>query len=46
VSSQVGDVRLDVPRDRQGSFEPTLGRKGSQHLGGVPDMIISLYAGG
>jgi putative transposase len=46
VASQVGEVPLDVPRDRDGSFTPRLVPKGSRRLGGLDDMIISLYAGG
>ena len=46
VATQVGDVELDVPRDREGSFAPRLVPKGSRRLGGLDDMIISLYAGG
>ena len=46
VASQVGDVPLDVPRDREGSFTPRLVPKGSRRLGGLDDMIVSLYAGG
>ena len=46
VSSEVGDVGLAIPRDRDGSFTPTLVPKGSRRLGGLDDMIISLYAGG
>jgi transposase-like protein len=46
VSSEVGDVELAVPRDRNGSFTPQLVPKGSRRLGGLDEMIISLYAGG
>ncbi len=46
VKSQVGEVDLAVPRDRDGSFTPRLVPKGSRRLGGLDDMIISLYAGG
>jgi putative transposase len=46
VASQVGDIDLDIPRDRQGSFAPALVPKGSRRLSGVDEMIISLYAGG
>ncbi len=46
VASEVGDVDLAIPRDRDGSFIPTLVPKGSRRLGGLDDMIISLYAGG
>lgn len=46
VSSEVGELDLDIPRDRGGSFVPRLVPKGSRRLGGLDDMIISLYAGG
>ena len=46
VSTSVGDIELDTPRDREGSFTPRLVPKGSRRLGGLDDMIISLYAGG
>ena len=46
LASQVGDVPLDVPRDRAGTFTPRLVPKGSRRLGGLDEMIISLYAGG
>jgi transposase-like protein len=46
LTSQVGDIELDVPRDRDGSFTPRLVPKGSRRLGGLDQIIISLYAGG
>jgi putative transposase len=46
VATEVGDVPLAVPRDRQGSFEPQLVPKGARRAGGLDEMIISLYAGG
>jgi len=46
LATEVGDVGLDVPRDRAGSFEPRLVPKGSRRAGGLDEMIISLYAGG
>jgi transposase-like protein len=42
VASQVGDIDLDVPRDRQGSFTPTLVPKGSRRLSG----LVTLAPGG
>jgi putative transposase len=39
-------VPLDTPRDRVGTFTPRLVPKGTRRLGGLSDMIISLYAGG
>ena len=46
VGTEVGDLRLDQPRDRNGSFGSVLVPKGARRLGGLEDMIISLYAGG
>jgi transposase-like protein len=46
VATQVGEIDLDTPRDRAGTFTPRLVPKGSRRLGGLDDMIISLYAGG
>jgi len=46
VATEAGNVVLDVPRDRSGSFTPRLVPKGVRRLGGLDDMIISLYAGG
>jgi putative transposase len=46
VGTSVGDVELAIPRDRDGSFTPVLVPKGSRRVGGLDDMIVSLYAGG
>ena len=46
VATEVGDIDLQVPRDRASSFEPRLVPKGSRRSGGLDEMIISLYAGG
>jgi putative transposase len=46
VQTEVGAVPLAVPRDRNSTFEPRLVPKGERRLGGLDDMIISLYAGG
>jgi len=44
--SEAGSVPLNVPRDRHGTFTPRLVPKGQRRLGGLDDMIVSLYAGG
>jgi putative transposase len=45
--TEVGEVDLATPRDRESSFDPRLVPKGSRRLaGGLDEMIISLYAGG
>jgi putative transposase len=46
VGTEVGDITLDQPRDRNSSFGSALVPKGARRLGGLEDMIISLYAGG
>ena len=46
LASLVGAIDLDTPRDREGSFIPRLVPKGSRRMGGLDEMIISLYAGG
>ena len=46
VATSVGDVDLAIPRDRAGTFTPMLVPKGTRRVGGLDDMIVSLYAGG
>jgi transposase-like protein len=46
VTTEIGPLELDVPRDRDGSFEPQLVRKRQRRLSGVDDMVCSLVAGG
>ena len=46
VRSVHGEIALDIPRDRSGSFEPKLIKKGEKQLNGFDDRIISLYARG
>ena len=46
VATEIGVVPLDQPRDRNSTFASALVPKGARRLGGLEDMIISLYAGG
>ena len=46
VRSVHGEIELDIPRDRSGSFEPKLIKKGEKQLNGFDERIISLYARG
>jgi transposase-like protein len=46
VASEIGDVELAVPRDRNGTFTPMLVPRGVRRLDGLDAMIVSLYAGG
>ena len=44
--TDIGAVELAVPRDRAGSFEPKIVRKGQTRLDGFNERIIALYARG
>jgi putative transposase len=46
VLTTAGSVELEVPRDRNGTFTPAIVPKRKRRLGGVEDMILSLYARG
>jgi transposase-like protein len=46
VLTEVGPVEIDVPRDRDGTFDPKLVRKRQRRLAGVDEMVISLTAKG
>ena len=41
-----GEVRIDTPRDRNGSFEPEIVKKGQTRLTGMDEQILCLYAKG
>jgi putative transposase len=46
VQTEVGPIDVRVPRDRAGTFTPVMLPKNTRRLGGLSDVIISLYAGG
>jgi putative transposase len=46
VLTEVGPVEIEVPRDRDGSFEPQLVKKRQRRLTGVDEMVLSLSARG
>ena len=46
VLTDVGALRIDVPRDREGSFEPQLIGKHERRFTGFDDKIIAMYACG
>ena len=46
VLTDVGALRIDVPRDREGSFEPQLIGKHERRFTGFDDKIIAMYARG
>lgn len=46
VLTDDGALTIDVPRDREGSFEPRLIRKHERRFNGFDDKILALYARG
>ncbi|MFI0454619.1 IS256 family transposase [Actinomadura sp. 6N118] len=46
VSTEVGRVEIQVPRDRAGEFEPQIVPKHARRVTGFDEAIISLYAKG
>jgi len=46
VLTDSGALRIDVPRDREGSFEPQLIGKHERRFTGFDDKIIAMYARG
>ena len=46
VITEVGPVKIEVPRDRDGTFEPLTVRKRQRRLNGVDAMVLSLCAKG
>jgi putative transposase len=46
VLTEDGEVQIEVPRDRAGTFEPLLIAKGQTRFEGFDDKIISLYGRG
>ena len=46
VKGEAGAFEIDVPRDRDGSFEPRLIGKGQTRIDGLDDKIVAMYARG
>src|SRR5690606_22934107 len=46
VLTEVGPVQVDVPRDRDGSFDPKIVKKRQRRLTGVDEIVLSLTARG
>ncbi len=46
VRTEIGQVRLDVPRDRAGTFTARIVPKYARRVDGFDEAIISLYAKG
>lgn len=46
LKGDFGEIELETPRDRNGSFEPIMIGKGQRRFDGFDDKIISMYARG
>ena len=46
ISEAAGEVDIEVPRDRESSFEPSIVKKRQRRLTGVDEIVLSLYAKG
>jgi len=46
LRSDLGPIEVQVPRDREGSFEPRIVPKHQRHFDGFDDKIVSMYARG
>ena len=46
LKSQYGEFQVEVPRDRNGEFEPKLIPKYQRDVSGMEEKVISLYARG
>ena len=46
MTTEIGEVPIRVPRDRNGTFDPKLVPHGTRRLDGLEAQVISLYASG
>ena len=46
LKGDMGEMPLDIPRDRKGTFEPTIIQKNQTRFDGFDDKILSLYSRG
>lgn len=46
VSTELGDIQIDTPRDRDSSFEPQLVKKHQTRITGIDEQILYFYAKG
>ena len=46
LKTTMGEVEIDTPRDRDGSFAPQLIPKRSKDVSGIEDKVLSMYARG
>ena len=46
VKSQLGEVEVNIPRDRQGEFDPKILPKFKRNVPGLEEKVLGLYAAG
>jgi transposase-like protein len=46
IKGEFGTAAIDIPRDRNGEFEPVIARKGQTRFDGFDGKILSLYGRG
>ena len=46
LTDAAGEIEIEVPRDRDGTFEPVIVKKRQRRLSDVDEVVLSLYAKG
>lgn len=46
LKTTVGDIPIDVPRDREGTFEPVVVPKRKRDVSAIQDKVLAMYAKG
>ena len=44
ITSKLGSIELEVPRDRKAEFSPAIIKKRQRHLDGFEELVLSMYA--
>lgn len=43
VNTAYGEIPIDIPRDREATFEPQLVPKRTKDISGIEDKVLSMY---
>lgn len=46
IKSELGPIKIDIPRDRNGEFEPKIVPKYQRNINGIEEKVTALYAAG
>ncbi len=44
LTSEYGEVEIEIPRDRHGEFEPQIVKKHQTNVAGIEEQIIAMYS--